>query len=533
MNLTDYKNGITDEDLFHAKQNLKIVYSYIKKYESLYPNYSLKDVIEKIRIDDINKANEYYTTIDRLSGTQVQLFVQKYLSKNENELKKSYLKYKNKNIKLDENQYYTYNLHTSSNLLVKNLLFYIRKDFKNNNISIAKEEEYEFLKSSLENLGPYLEASLKEDNINILLHVKDFLCDYDILSKLVSVHNKQQKELWLEDLCYDLIPSKRHPKDISVKGFLSRESLEKLPVEELSILNMFWQNKYVKQLDNINLSYFILQQLYTIDNPDKIDGKLLKNIMVKYKFLKAESNDIYNLKSSNKYDPNKTSYKAEDYRINFSRLLPNLKNNFLRDLNQCIDFNFAQKNIYNVKSNLMCSTIVNLTGTKKLKNWGYIDDKYNLETDEFDNKSDDNILIGFDYPGLNKPVKVHIPKSLVKTALLNMNNTNLIPIYEGNKDYDINFQNLPAHIVLPFEKRHKEFLRKIDLKNLNKDNFKTHILAHTAFLANPDKFPEHLKSNDKKGNKKRVRKYIDLYNGKIFVENGKNFVPEGNIDNER
>ena len=114
MNLTDYKNGITDEDLFHAKQNLKIVYSYIKKYESLYPNYSLKDVIEKIRIDDINKANEYYTTIDRLSGTQVQLFVQKYLSKNENELKKSYLKYKNKNIKLDENQYYTYNLHTSS-----------------------------------------------------------------------------------------------------------------------------------------------------------------------------------------------------------------------------------------------------------------------------------------------------------------------------------------------------------------------------------------------------------------------------------
>ena len=103
-----------------------------------------------------------------------------------------------------------------------------------------------------------------------------------------------------------------------------------------------------------------------------------------------------------------------------------------------------------------------------------------------------------------------------------MLDTNLIPVYEGNSDYINNYSHLPTHIVLPFEKRHKAFLRK--QTNIGKNDFKYPIISHSIFLANPDKFPEHLKKNVN-GKKTRVRTYIDLFSGIIYGEDKKTPFP--------
>ena len=95
-------------------------------------------------------------------------------------------------------------------------------------------------------------------------------------------------------------------------------------------------------------------------------------------------------------------------------------------------------------------------------------------------------------------------------ALINMKQTIMLPVYEGNNDFMVINPNregivknsyLQNHITLPLEKRHKIFLRQ---KKLIEENSKHDLIEHLQFLANPDKFPKHLKDK----NQKRIRKYV-------------------------
>ena len=105
-------------------------------------------------------------------------------------------------------------------------------------------------------------------------------------------------------------------------------------------------------------------------------------------------------------------------------------------------------------------------------------------------------------------------------ALINMKQTIMLPVYEGNNDFMVINPNregivknsyLQNHITLPLEKRHKIFLRQ---KKLIVENSKHDLIEHLQFLANPDKFPKHLKDK----NQKRIRKYVNMGNGVISTE---------------
>jgi hypothetical protein len=172
---------------------------------------------------------------------------------------------------------------------------------------------------------------------------------------------------------------------------------------------------------------------------------------------------------------------------------------------------------------------MNLIDNKKIRNWGYIDDNDNNKNNKNSIQTNNKyILIGIDCGGLNRPVRVHVKRDLLLDALINTKQICTIPIYDGKYDFYNNYQFLPTHVVLPLEKRHKDFLRK--QSTVENNNYKYPILSHTTFLANQDKFPKHLKV--KKGNKLvRVKKHIDLYSGNIFIEDGKNLIFENNSNN--
>lgn len=476
----------------------------------------------------MDNANEYYYALQELGGSKFQMLARNHLLENEDILKNEYQKQKNKIIQEDTNSYYTFDIKQSSRLLIKRLLYIIRKQLQEQNIHPTSEEEYQYLKNSLTNIGKPLENSQKNDNIKILSMAKNFFDTYNTLDKLTMAHNLQLKSLWLEDLSYNMNPSPQNPNDIGVNTLLSKENLEKISTQELSVLNLFWQNKYAKELIDIGFGYFAFQQLDLYDKLQndsiKIDDNTMKNIILKYNILQRLCEKIYNMKIHNKENPKVINNLADEYKQVFSSILPDMLNDLHQDLEQCINRILASKNTYAMKSNLLCGNILDLVNNKKLRNWGYINDNDRNDLNSFQSKNK-YILIGIDYPGLNRPVKIHVERELLQQSLIGSDQLTKIPIYEGENDFRINYEQLPTHIVLPLEKRHKEFLR--NRKNISPENFKYTIITHMQFLANQDKFPIHLKGKDGK----RKRKFIDVFTGETYIENGKTLIPE-NPDNK-
>lgn len=530
MQIDKYKNNISEKDITRARINIQRVIKFINDYSKNHPDLNKDELLEKLEHEFINNANEYFFVIERLGGSYVQSIVVDKFLENEQLLKDEYKKIKYKPIQSNPNDYYTYDVKKSAKLLLKQCLCVIRQEAKKYKIPSENNQEYSLLKKSLRFAKSSLLENQKEDNIRILMSAKHFLEQYDILESLVLKYNKQLKSLWLEDLSYSM-DSKN--LDMGVNNLLSKENLQKMAPEELAILNMFWQNKYAKELLNIGFAHFAFRQLDLFDKLSdetiKIDDKTIKNLILKYNILEKISEQIYNCKIHGKDYHYIIDNLSDEYKTYFSSVFPNLTNDLNDDIMQCINPILVTKNIYSIKANLMSATIVNLIGNKKLKNWGYINDNEIDKQNTIKSKSK-FILIGIDYPGLNRPVCVHIDRNQLQDIFINSNQEYLIPIYEGDEDFNINFEHLKTHIVLPLEKSHKVFLRNIPKDN-GTLNFNTLLLRHTAFLANQDKFPEHLKQ-EQNGKKVRVRKYINLFSGDIFVEQGKKIVPENVEDRD-
>lgn len=528
------KSKITKLDIKRAKQSINCITNYIKKYFKSNPNLTKEQLMDNLENEFVNDANNYYYIIEELAGTNIQIIVTDYLLQNEDILKHEYQRLMRKHIQDDKNLYYTYDIKKSSRLLLKRLLYIIRNQVQERNMVLTNDEEYECLKNILKTVKPNLINLQKKNNVKILRTAKNFFDDYNILEKLTNQYNSQLNSLWLDDLNYTITPNNKYPNDIGVNNLLSQENLIQMPLEELSILNMFWQNKYAKELSNIGFGYFAFQQLdlYNKMSEDnfELSDNIIKNIILKYNVLERICTKIYNDKTKNKTKTTISCNFKDKYKYFFKSVFPNMTNDLNEDLNQCINRILASKNIYAIKANILCGTIVNLVDNKKIRNWGYINDNDNnvdnLNSIETNNKY---ILIGIDYSGLNRPVRVHVQKDLLQDALINTKQINTIPIYEGKNDFYNNYEYLPTHIVLPLEKRHKDFLRK--QKYISANDFKYPIIAHMKFLANQDKFPEHLKKSQN-GKMVRVRKYIDLCSGNILIENGKKLVPEDHDDKE-
>ena len=523
MVIDKYKNNISEKDIVRARINIYRVIKFINDYSKNHPDLNKDELLETLEDEFINNANEYFSVIQRLGGCYIQNMVIDNLLNDESILQKEYQRIKHKNIQSDNNAFYSYDIKKSTKILLRESLLALRTEAKNHKTNLKDNDEYTYLKRALSFIKTGIMQKQKEDNIEILKYAKQFFTDYKILEALISQYNKQLESLWIEKLGYAMEPK---DNNMGVNGLLSDENLQNMPTEELAVLNMFWQNKYAKELVNIGFGYFAFKQLNLYDKLSdksiKIDNESIKNLMAKYNILERICIKIYNCKIQHQDYSYIVKNLSDEYKSCFSNFFPNIDNDLSDDISQCIDPILVVQNIYSIKTNLLCSTIMGLIGNKKLKNWGYINDNEKGKPNTIKSKNK-FILIGIDYPGLNRPVCVHIDREKLQDIFINSNQESLIPMYEGDEDFDINFEHLKTHIVLPLEKSHKVFLR-----NIPKDgtlNFNTLLLRHTAFLANQDKFPEHLKQ-EQNGKKTRVRKYINLFSGDIFVEQGKKIVPE-------
>ena len=343
-----------------------------------------------------------------------------------------------------------------------------------------------------------IEEELKRRYIELLLNAGHFMEKYQFLKNKLERYNQEMVDLSLENLQYPLEnKDKEDPNDLSMEELFSQEYLQNLKLEDLAVLNFYWQNRLTKNLESIINGLFMKKnvRLKKRMNP--------KEVLTQYIYKKQICANIYNQvakrlqkdKKYIKYDLTENPDFIEEYNKYFNEQLSVTNTDFLKDVNDISIYENVQKNAYKVKDNMIKMLLQTTLKSGKVTNWGIIEEKRPTE---------DNFLIGIDFPGFNFPVKAHIEKNELKGFIENINGNTILPIYKGYEDFTYRGKSIIPYIFAPLTKQKEGTIIKkitetkpIDLKYI--------IYQHFGNL---------ITTKSKKVKKIYSEKYMDLESGK-------------------
>lgn len=391
------------------------------------------------------------------------------------------------------------------------------------------------------------EEETKKNHIDAMEFIGDKLKRYNLLERYKKENDRNLGTYELGEYTYEVSTKKFTKDEIGIEEFFSREFLETLELEELSALSTFWQNRYAKEckymgealfaIDTLDLWGKIIQgkkieindkQVGLIYSKKKcleeVSTMLLRSIGQNHKITSQEDKERgYCIATGEKEMESILKQESQNYKRIFDSRLRKIPNDLASDLGLYKSILNYTDNIYYIRNSNLCSMIRNLIDTKKSLNWGIIED----ENDTIE--SDNYILIGIDFEGLNMPIRLHIKRELLKDVLRTYNGETRIPIYEGASDFVKMNEVLPTNILMPLQRRQKQVL---NIKNLeiNEQSNNRPLVNHLRFLKDSSKYPEHLKIFDFKLKKKvrPPRKYKDLVTGEYFEKTKAGYV---HIDN--
>lgn len=415
-------------------------------------------------------------------------------------------------------------------------------------------DEFSQLSIFMKNSEKQLEDELKEDYIVSILFLGERLKEFGLLEKYYDIQGKQNRALGVDCLSY---PLKNNGEDtLSIEGIFDRKNLEHLGINKLSMLSAFWMNRFTKELDALNKSLCIVNQLNLWDKvkeakvkPDgmisvPVDKEALKNVYRKIHFLQEcslvmldifdEDDDknteevidgMTSKKIIKRVDPtfvikSMESTMGEDYEKYFSSLDPKGTHIFVQEFDNYRVIENAIHNSYRFKDFNMLAILANLHERDFSKNWGVIiENGKNLANQE-------KVLLGIDVEGFNMPVRLHIDKELVLDFLKANQGSTVIPIYEGSKDFDWMGKKISAPVLMPICPKQKEGSKKL-LEQKNGSVVTRNFIEHIGFLVDSREYPEHLKEDVKvkrKGKtkmqrKRPARRFVDLASpGTYYIE---------------
>lgn len=585
-----------NKDVWYSEADAQPLFRLIQRYHEENPDISNSEIYNNI-IELFIKANSEIVKLPSLKSDTFRYNICKELNRSPSKRREAYDKIHReekggRTAKIDKTTVYSSNkLVSTRTLTLQGLLglraqqnqfpeemqtnyrrfFEATKKFQNSykrtlNIEERKQleelrklfegDEYTQFSLFLKDCEPALEKELKEDYIATIMFLGDRLKEFGMLEKYNEIHGKLYRALGVSELEYPL--SGEYDDTISVEGLFTKEFLSKLDIEKLSMLNVFWMNRYTKELDALNKSLCIINELdlwYQVrtakpkaDNgmiSIDVDKEKLKYVYRKIHFLQETSLlmlDELDLESESdldeevegittrrivrRVDPSKVLLDMEtdmgaDYAEYFSNLLPEESHHFYEEFDTYRVMENAIHNTYRFKDFNMIAILSNLYQNNSSKNWGII-----LE-DGKDIENQDMILIGIDVAGLNMPVRLHIEKEVVLEFLKANQETTIISLYEGDRDfYSRNLgKTISTPILMPLCKRQKEGVTSL-LETMNQTHSSRNFIEHIAFLADPTKYPDHLKEeyvSRKKGKskiqkRKPNKKYVDLVTGKMYKE---------------
>ena len=411
-------------------------------------------------------------------------------------------------------------------------------------------DELEKCSNLLRKYEPALEKSLKESYIYSITTLGNRFKQFGLLDAYCKRQDRLFERMGIKSLSYPL--KKEHDESMGVEDLFNEENLKKLSLDKLSMINAFWVNRFTKEIETMNKAFFITKKLGLLEKikeavPEgnmgyfrvEIDEDDLKSLYTKMNFLHETVNVIFKEFGKGKYETVEEELKnngerrivrkiqadeilndlqqdiGEEYHSYFSQMQPDVKNEFLSDMEDYRIMENARRNTYRAKDMNIIAILSNLHEGNFSSNWGIIPEK--------NPKNAKMILLAVDLEGLNMPIRLHVEKSLVQDFLKGYQNNTLFPVYQGNKDFEFEGTFISTSILMPLCKKQKDAIEEMMQKpNQSRKN----LIEHIAFLVDGT-YPEHLKVekiSKKKGKVKISKKipprvYIDLSTGEEFVEN--------------
>ncbi len=364
-------------------------------------------------------------------------------------------------------------------------------------------------------------------SIIVLVNILDQL---KLLSKYQREYKNDLEKTNLEELSYEISDGEN---ELGIKEIFTENFLEKLPIKTLMAQSAFWSNRLTKEIERMNNAKFISKDLGLIEkiakfriektngkdeliNEDIIEKELEKinflNIAVEKIVVQVEE-DIKKNGTEGEVDIGPYIRKVsadyqEEYLEYFNKTLPMCNNIIGDDIEQFIVAKNMINNLYKGKSAINFALIEEALINEKIQNWGYIEDK---EDEKY-------ILIGFDIEKLSGPLFLHMPLKEMKEFLERNKLENKIPIYQGEKDFEINGKSITRKLLMPIDNSKIKKLEEFKI-NQSEEIDKFHFIEHCKYIASGDtqKYPKHLKKvkyigKGKKQRQKLViqKEYIDL-----------------------
>lgn len=389
--------------------------------------------------------------------------------------------------------------------------------------TIHIENEFDLIKDIVLYGHKEIEKQLIDREKNGLKIAGKFLEKYGFLEEEIQQQNEDYKRLDFKNMCYKY-ETEGITEDIGLKNIFTDEYIDTLSLEQLTVLNAFWQNRVTKCVSEIKKGIFIVDSLNLWDNIEdenninQISDEILLGTVLKMKLLdnvaEKARKDIDEYKESENYRYARYDYEKNitgdfkgNYKFTFDNILPDSNNDFLKDIDCCQLIRNNIKIIYETKEAMIRALLLQINHNSKITNWGYIPE---------DKIDDDNfVLIGIDYPGFNLPLKLHMRKKNIMQFFDETKSDAIIPIYEGEKDMMYKGRRLTTKIYMPLtEQRESEIIAKN--KTINVVDLKYNYIRHLGNLVS---------KKSKKISKMYTHEYIDLNTMQRGIKLNGNFIP--------
>ena len=382
------------------------------------------------------------------------------------------------------------------------------------NIKILKKmqkPEFDRIEEITRNFNNELPKSIKSNYVSLIKLHYNVLDQLGEISKLIEYNNSK-------------LPEELHITKEYLDSYMTEESLSKLSFPELSALSSFYINKYTKVLRAFETGMFILNENYSIDdllaaeNPSTIIPNLNKKILINQKnILTSYCDDMLAEAYSKKVmsDINIDLTKYNDGKDEFMRLFGLTKDiEYFQKLKNVFDIREKTVGEYKLKDYSMIANLSVILQGKKVENWGLIEDDNN----GYDINSD-YVLLGFDIKNLNMPLRLHMPSDMFKSFVREHMKTELVPIYEGDKDFVQafsdrgTFKRLSTFLLYRPTAKGKAYLKSKNEEIQKKDRVyvKDRLISHLYMISDSDApIADHLKEevkSKKKANNKGKNKH--------------------------
>lgn len=396
----------------------------------------------------------------------------------------------------------------------------------------AEEKQVEYW---IKNIGIDYKDQIKDRCISGILRNIYLLDKYGLLDENV-IRRKQFFERLIHQLNIDNEQINGYIRELpytkeEILGFFTEEQLQKKSLYQLVAMNAEWSNVATKSIADINNVLFIMEQLNLFEDikdgknmtmnkseNSKITDEVIETIFKKiyilhgisYKLLTGTHVEEDGEKTINDEVRKISSSYINDYTQYFSEYCPDIPNDLIQDFSYYKTGANIRANLYKQKDENMLA-LISIFEERSDINWGIA-----LDDDQQSIEDEKKLLLCFDVPELTMPIRLHIPKAIIKDYLESFHRTHIIKVYEGKDDFVLRDKLVHSYGVYPanirFSKAINGLKNSID-ENINKDFFD--FIMHINYLMNNTEYPKSMKTvtgRNKKGKLRYAKKerYINL-----------------------